>query len=103
VSRAANNESMQMTVTLQIGNSDDKPSQLSWHRFVVSVSERVRFHSSQIHFHGTSPGDSMWQNACWVFEASIRDVDSLKESLAHVKELCHQDSIAITTGETQFI
>ena len=92
-----------MTVTLQIGNSDDRLSQASWSKFVIAVHTRVYPNADQLHFFGTAPGDSRYQNACWVFEMTEAKLSELKQDLAPVKEMYHQDSIAITTGKTHFI
>lgn len=54
------------TITIQIGNSDNKLSQMEWSAFIKDVVEVVESLASVVHFYGTSLGDAPWQNAAWV-------------------------------------
>lgn len=94
-----------MTITLQIGNTDDKLSQLQWSRYITSASNWIQKYcesgAARIHFFGTSPGDEPWQNACWVFDISIEDEPNLRQSVLKVAGIFNQDSVAWTSGTTE--
>lgn len=92
-----------MTITLQIGNSDDKLTQKEWSQFVAAVDNEVNAAARQIHFTGTSAGHSQWQNACWVFELDASCRPALRAALQLHRITFRQDSIAWTEGETTFI
>lgn len=90
-----------MTVTVQIGNSDDKLSQERWSVFIGQTGQLIRSTAKTIHFSGGSAANSPWQNYCWVAEMDITD-----EFMAACKDLAKrfsQDSISITTGTTTFV
>lgn len=93
-----------MTITLQIGNTDDRLSQLEWSRYISSVSNWIQKYcetrSASIHFFGTSPGDEPWQNACWVFDISKEDEPELSVAIMKVAGIFKQDSVAWTVGNT---
>jgi hypothetical protein len=91
------------TVTVQIGNSDDRLTQKEWSQFVQWIDMEMRARSD-IHFFGTSVSDEEWQNACWVGVIEFeRDLIILKYVLTRVKRLFHQESVAWTVGDTEFI
>lgn len=89
------------TVTIQIGNSDDRLTQKRWSEFCVWVGRAVGVFSEQVHFAGGSPVSSPWQNHCWVVE--VADPQPLRQELARLRLEYGQDSIAWTEGETEFI
>lgn len=97
-----------ITVTVQIGNTDDKLSQNRWSDFCVSVHRALEGMQSdgdlQMHFSGFARPDAPWQNACWVAcVESIAEVATLKQLMrARVKQF-DQESIAVTIGETDFV
>ena len=93
-----------MTVAILIGNSDDKLSQRRWHEYVTAVARAVNACASEVHFHALSYGSDPWQNACWVFV--LRDgatEHGFKTALRGLCEAFEQDSIAVLTGETEFV
>ena len=45
-----------MTVTIQIGNSDNKLTQEEWADFVSAVSNAVSESEARVHFFAPSPG-----------------------------------------------
>ena len=103
------------TVTIQIGNSDDKLTQQEWHLFVSDIECEISLFSENIHFSGASQGNAPWQNYAFVFEFNDNKVkDSgvtvlgdqyklLKERLSIVGKKYKQDSVAWTEGTTEFI
>lgn len=92
-----------MTITICIGNSDDKLTQVKWSNFVADTEFRIEKYTSQIHFFGTSYGDSIRQNATWVVECNAPYADRLKAELIAIAKKYKQDSIAWITGTTEFI
>lgn len=91
------------TVTIQIGNSDNKLTQERWSEFCKTVSVHAAL-AGQVHFYGHSPGDARWQNACWVVVLKDdRAVRRLQLNLADIRQMFNQDSIAVTVGATLFI
>lgn len=91
------------SVTIQIGNSDDKLTQTEWSKYVHEVSELVVWKAVEVHFFGCSPSDREWQNACWAITVEANDVDSLRSGLARIRATYRQDSVAFTTGTTEFV
>ena len=91
-----------MTVTVCIGNSDDRLTQREWHLFYLDVDNVIDAHSSHIHFSGSPPSVSRHQNACWVFKTNVK-AKELQESLIRLCRLHKQDSIAWVEGETKML
>ncbi len=91
------------TITIQIGNSDDKLSQSSWSAFIHRVNNTIDIYAYDVYFTGFSLPTAGWQNACWVF--SITHEKSLR-LWGEMKVICSdfkQNSIAWTEGDTTFI
>lgn len=93
------------TITIQVGNTDDKLSQLKWSQLIGFVRFEINraIHASgigQVHFFGCSHGDEHWQNACWVVEIGKHGADDLRYQIVRVAEEFKQDAIAWTQGET---
>lgn len=91
------------TVTIQIGNSDDKLKQSEWADYVIKIDLLVDLFAYKIHFHGGPSPFEMWQNAAWVVEFFEKDLPSIKERLSGIGKQFNQDSIAWTEGITEFI
>ena len=96
-------ESNKATVTIQIGNSDDKLTQKQWAAYVEDVSTAVKETCPDVHFFGGSPNWTEWQNVAMVVNASKEDLTCLRLKLADIKKLYNQDSIAWTQGVTAFV
>ena len=101
-----------MTVTIQIGNSDDKLTQVEWSEFVNYFNECINkfislIDNRHIHFFGMPPGDAPWQNACWVLELHNLDkganVEIIKQELRAIAKTYNQNCFAWTEGETEFV
>ena len=91
------------TVTIQIGNTDDKLTQKEWSRYVREMEGQIHYRAHQIHFAARSDGAETWQNAAWVFTIDSHEVSPLRDDLMAVRLYYRQDSIAWTEGETQFV
>jgi hypothetical protein len=91
------------TITIQIGNTDNKLSQSMWAHFCEAMKHAVRKHAQAVHFQGGSDWDAPWQNACWVAEVSVHHTAALEKELNTIRKAFQQDSAAITYGQTKFI
>lgn len=91
------------TLTIQIGNSDDKLTQKRWAQFIRDVAEAVERSAFEIHFRGCSEPDKDWQNACWVIAVSDEGAEELRCNLKDIREEYCQDSVAWTMGATMFV
>lgn len=94
---------MSTTITLQIGNSDDKLSQKLWSHFIGEIDSAIRTATSEIHFTGCSFPSAPWQNAAWVFNLPHSTREWLTRRVAEIREEYKQDSVAWTEGDTKFI
>lgn len=91
------------TITIQIGNSDDKLTQKEWSEFVCEMLNAIHIFSKEIHFGGGSASFEEWQNYAWVFVATKDQIKNLKARIKPIREFYRQDSVAWTEGETDFI
>jgi len=93
-----------LTITLQIGNSDDKLTQREWSSFVIEVSAIVEGNASHTHFFGAPSNWFVWQNVAWVIQFDDDAVKEIfKKKLIGIRKKYRQDSVAWTEGETVFI
>ena len=97
-----NGEAMKKTVTIQIGNSDDKLTQREWSEYVEDVRKIVEGLRG-VHFFGAAPTYAPWQNAAWVIECDDEVRVWLKENVTKIRKEYKQDSVAWTEGTTEFI
>ena len=88
-----------ITVSLQIGNSDDKLSQKEWASFVRDIKKVLMINEAFIHFFGAPSNHEEWQNACWVF--NISDTSDLKSDILKIRTKYNQDSVAWLEGEAE--
>lgn len=93
----------QKTITLQVGNSDDKLPQSEWSAFLETLREDIRTYALEIHFAGGSETSAPWQNYAWVFNCLVEDAEILRENVTETRRFYRQDSLAWTEGETAFI
>jgi hypothetical protein len=96
------------TITIQIGNTDDKLTQDEWRNYVLDIEAWIglNLHYFSVHFFGGSVNWSSRRNVAWVMDArdtSDEVMCDIKKTLKALGELHHQDSIAWTEGETEFI
>ncbi len=94
-----------ITITVQIGNSDNKLSQGEWSHFCHYTADTIEAHAERVHFAGFSHPADPWQNAAWVFVPYTHDdkLEELKRELSYICTSFKQDSIAWTEGETEFV
>ena len=90
------------TITLQIGNSDNKLTQVEWSDFVGEIHCLIeRDPTSQIHFFGGPQNWECWQNVAWVFVTG--NPMSLCQEVKRIRTKYKQDSAAWTEGSTAFV
>lgn len=95
---------MRETLTILIGNSDDKLTQAEWSQYVGDMQGLIDNWANQVHFAGFARPDAPWQNACWVVEWDTADLPTFNEELAELARAFRQDSIAIVVGgSTRFV
>jgi hypothetical protein len=97
------------TITLQIGNSDDKLTQAEWAEFVDAIDDAINRMvgglPGELHFSGGSANCAKWQNYCWVFTMTKDPTitSEFKRAISGIRIVCRQKSVAWTEGETSFI
>lgn len=90
------------TVTIQIGNSDDKLSQVQWSSYVNAMRSLI-VQTGETHFAGGSNPDARWQNYCWVVNVPDEQLEILKSFVTDLRHSYFQTSVAVTVGETFFV
>lgn len=91
------------TVTIQIGNTDDKLKQSEWAAYVLMMRTLILHHIVQVHFFGAPANWERWQNVCWVVEVEDGKLQDLMKAIHEARDTFNQESAAVTIGETQFI
>lgn len=91
---------MNITMAIQIGNTDNKLIQQKWSEFITTINNLIADKGITVHFSGGSSYDKPWQNACWVIETTILIASELEKAL---KTNYDQNYIAITLGTTTLI
>lgn len=91
------------TVCIQIGNSDDKLTQVRWSFFVAHIDDRVKKLAARVHFGGYSSPAVPWQNACWVAEVAVSRLGVLRQLIREAGKAFDQDSVAWLEGLTEFV
>ena len=91
------------TVTIQVGNTDDKLTQTEWADFVLLMQTRVLQHCQAIHFFGAPANWERWQNAAWIVLCENEKLLALKAAVANARKTFRQESAGWTEGETQFV
>lgn len=92
------------TLTIQIGNSDDKLTQKEWSQFVKEIKYLLSCFATETYFFGGAATYDSWQNVCWVIGCGENtDFEKLKWELKQIREKYKQDSVAVTWGSTDFI
>ncbi len=86
-----------------IGNTDNRLIQQEWASFVDDVRRCVERHALEVHFSGTSPGDSRRQNACFVASMESSAQEPLSKQLESLRVKYRQEGIAMVVGQTQYI
>lgn len=100
---ATNQEGSMNSITICIGNSDDKLTQTEWAMFVSEIHDIIDGTLS-LHFHGFAPANMPWQNACWVGVCDDEQaVESMLKRIKNCRMAYKQDSVAVIRGESEFV
>jgi len=91
------------TVTLQIGNGDDKLSQTQWHQFVTEMKTLIERDCTRLHFFGAPENWCAQQNVAFIFDLEDAAVGAMKTGVTQLRARFHQESAAWTEGTTAFI
>src|SRR5947209_703362 len=91
------------TVSLQIGNGDDKLSQSQWHQFVIDMKELVERHCEKLHFFGAPETWRDQQNVAFIFELDDDRTAALQAEVTKLRARFEQESAAWMEGKTLFI
>jgi len=92
------------TITICIGNSDDKLGQSKWADYIRHINEALWVNHTEIQFSGFSAPEAKWQNAAWVCVIhSEEQLANIKKRLTTIRQQYNQDSIAIVEGVTEFL
>ena len=89
---------MTKTISILIGNSDNKLSQKDWSEYAEEVTDLIFKHAYQIHFSGASHSLDVWQNACWVFLIVDTLEETMKADLKKIREKYNQKSAVWLEG-----
>ncbi len=100
---AADSDVAQQTVSILIGNSDNRLSQEEWSSFARNAQTLVSEFCAHVFFAGGASWDSPWQNACWVAEVELKDKAAFLERIRELRQKYRQDSVAVVFGKTEFV
>lgn len=91
------------TVSVLIGNSDDKLKQIEWNEFVVKFRLEILRKCDTMHFFGGPTNYERWQNICAVFTITEEKIKELKPVLRILGAQYKQNSTAWCEGDTEFL
>jgi hypothetical protein len=91
------------TVSLQIGNGDDKLSQTQWHELVVEMKVLVERYSTKLHFFGAPENWHAQQNVAFIFDVEDATISAMQAEVTTLRVRFNQESAAWTEGRTSFI
>jgi hypothetical protein len=91
------------TLSILIGNSDDKLKQSEWNEFVVKFRVEILRVCDTMHFFGGPTNYERWQNINSVFTISEEKISNFKENIRFLGNQYKQDSIAIIQGDTELL
>lgn len=96
-----------MTITIQIGNTDDKLTQAEWSDYVTLVRDYIERYvedrAANVLFFGASANYERCQNAAWVVSITVEHEPLLRDDISTARRKFRQVSAAWTTGETSFV
>lgn len=91
------------TITLSIGNSDNKLTQEEWAAFVKEIQSTIDDFATAIYFFGGPANWEPFQNVSWVFELGPFNVSAMKDRVSRIRKKYRQDSLAWVEGVTEFV
>jgi hypothetical protein len=91
------------TITVQIGNSDDKLTQARWADFSREVDRLFAKHARKVYFSGFSRPDAHWQNACMVGDMTDGHLSGFRAAMVELCKEYNQENFALTIGTTELV
>lgn len=91
------------TITISIGNSDNKLTQKEWSEFVERVNKLILMNATRVHFFGGAANWMPWQNVAWIFDCEDRKIHAFKEALTFLRMAYQQDSACYLESVTELI
>lgn len=88
------------TITVQIGNSDNKLGQARWSNYAHSINDILSKSDAIVHFSGCSDPLAEWQNAAWVFCCDGKTAGEIRNRITILRNRFEQDAVAWTEGQT---
>lgn len=89
-------------ITVSIGNTDNRLSQVEWHEFVTEMDAAIGA-KGKIHFFGDSPNWMPWQNVAWIVEIKPENVEGLLANIKDVRAKYLQDSAFVMLADGMFV
>lgn len=96
-------DSEAITLTILIGNSDDKLTQREWAEYAGEVNSVVHDYQQSTHFNGSPGTTSPFQNYAWVIGCRKDDYEDLVEELRDTARGYRQDSVAVVVGQAVMV
>jgi hypothetical protein len=94
---------MNLLISVQAGNSDNKLTQQEWAEFVSELGGILAVHEIGRHFFGGSEAYAPWQNVCWVCEMNPESLESLRGQLRQSRMHYRQTSVCLLVGKAEFV
>jgi hypothetical protein len=89
-------------ITVSIGNSDNKLTQVEWSEFVQEVHTAIK-NIGKIHFFGGASNWEPWQNAAWIFEIENKFTNIFMAHLADIRKKYNQESAFFMCADGLFV
>jgi hypothetical protein len=92
-----------ITVTVQLGNTDNRLKQAEWHEFVLAVKYAIEQSAESVHFFGAPANWDKLQNVAWVLALNNSQQQQLQLELKRIRKEFKQEAVAWTSGTTLFL
>jgi hypothetical protein len=97
------NDKAYLTLSVLVGNSDNRLTQMEWSSYAGKVNDLVRACTYHTFFNGAPYTASLFQNHCWVFSIHKDDYDKFEGEVREVALHYEQESVAIVKGKTHIL
>ncbi len=91
------------TITVSIGNTDNKLTQAQWSEFVEHVNKAVLAFAKNVHFFGGSANWMPWQNVAWILDCEDEKIFVFKETITFRRMQYNQESACFLESVSEFI
>lgn len=91
------------SVTILIGNSDDRLTQEEWSQYIQKIKEVLSYWCTEIHFIGGTSFESQWQTACFVGTVSENNKNKLVLAVSSIRKDFKQNSSAVIFGQVMMV